>query len=484
MIDLVKLDTTKTSITQEDLAALRAGLAGPVIAPGDPDYDAARTVWNALIDRRPGLIVQCEGLADVVAAVAFARRHDLLVAVRGGGHNVSGSAVCDGGLVIDLRRMRAVRVDRAAGTVHVHAGARLADIDRETQVFGLVTPTGNVSDTGIAGLALGGGMGNLRRKLGLAVDNMVSVEIVTADGTVRTVSEAEHEDLYWAVRGGGGNFGVVTSFEFRTVPLGPEVMFAAQFFPIEEAAETMPKWRDAVEAAPDEVSSIGFFWTIPDLDAFPEAARGRRVFLYAAMYAGSAEEGETALDPLRSIGAPILDLSGRGPYAVWQQAFDPFFVNGQAYEKIYAYWKSIYLSGLDDDLIRELVDRAKTLPSDQCLVALWHLGGAVARTAPTATAFGRRTAPYLLSYDSCWIDPALGDAVIAWTKAQIDFAAGHSPGGSYLNFPGVGAVDLEAVKAAYGENYDRLRRIKARYDPHNMFRLNQNIPPATDADAH
>lgn len=481
MDDLVTLKNGPASLSHEEIAELSSHLAGDVLVATSPGYDDARKVWNALIDRRPGLIAQCDGLADVAAAVQFARDHNLLVAVRGGGHNVSGSAVCDDGMVIDLRRMRAVRVDRAAGTVHVQGGARLVDIDRETQVFGLVTPTGNVSDTGIGGLALGGGMGNLRRKFGLTVDNIVSVEIVTADGEVRTASETENPDLYWAVRGGGGNFGVITSFEFRTYRLGPEVMFAAQFFPIENAVETMRRWRDAVEAAPDEVSSLAFFWTIPDIDAFPDEARGRRVFLYAAMYAGPAEEGEEALKPLQAIGAPLLDLSGRGPYAVWQQAFDPFFVDGQAYEKIYAYWKSIYLSGLDDGLIHELVDRAGTLPSDQCLVALWHLGGAVARVALTETAFGRRTAPYLLSYDSCWIDPALGEAVIAWTKAQLEHAKQYSPGGSYLNFPGVGAVDPEAVKAAYGENYARLQRIKGQYDPLNMFRLNQNILPTRDA---
>ncbi len=478
MLRLTTLDNDSTSISTEELAGFRSAFSGRVLTASDEGYDEARRVWNSLIDRRPGLIAQARGLADVVEAVKLARAHGLLVSVRGGGHNVSGSGVCDGGLVIDLRDMNAVRVDRKSNTVHVQGGARLADIDRETQVFGLVTPTGNVSDTGIGGLALGGGLGNLRRKLGLSVDNMVSLEVVTADGEVLTASAEENAELFWALRGGGGNFGVVTSFEFRLYPLGPEVMFAAQFFAIEEAPQTMRNWRDFVEAAPDEISSLCFFWTVPRLDAFPEEIRGKRVFLYAALYAGAAEEGEAALAPLRAIGNPVLDLSGRGPYTAWQQAFDPFFVCGPVYPDIFAYWKSIYISGLDDGVIDDLVGRAKTLPSDQCLVALWHLGGAVARPAPGDTAFGKRSAPYLLSYDSCWLDPALTDRVVRWTKEQVEAARAFSPGGSYLNFPGVGEVDQNALKEAYGENYGRLSQVKAQHDPGNMFRMNQNIQPA------
>ena len=265
--------------------------------------------------------------------------------MRGGGHNVSGSAVCDGGIVIDLREMRAVRVDRKTMTVHVQGGARLADVDRETQLFGLVAPTGNVSDTGVGGLTLCGGMSNLRRKWGLAMDNLVSVEIVTASGEVKTANADENSDLFWAVRGGGGNFGIVTSFEFRLHPLGPEVYFAAQFFAIDDAPQVMRKWRDFVEAAADEISSLGLLWTVPSVEGFPPELRGKRVFLYGALYAGSAEDGEKALAPLRGIGKPMLDLSGRGPFTTWQKAFDPFFLRGPVYPEIYAYWKSIYLRG-------------------------------------------------------------------------------------------------------------------------------------------
>jgi FAD/FMN-containing dehydrogenase len=477
MVGLRTLKDTTATISAEALAAFKASFSGCVIEPDSAGYDDARLVWNSLIDRRPGLIVQARGLADVVLAATFARTHGLLVSVRGGGHNVSGSAVCDGGIVIDLREMRAVRIDRKTMTVHVQGGARLADVDRETQVFGLVAPTGNVSDTGVGGLTLCGGMSNLRRKFGLAIDNLVSVEIVTASGEAKTASAEENADLFWAVRGGGGNFGIVTSFEFRLHPLGPEVYFAAQFFAIEDAPQVMRKWRDFVEDSTDNISSIGFLWTVPAVDGFPPELQGKRVFLYGALYAGSPEDGERTLAPLRDIGKPVLDLSGRGPFITWQKAFDPFFVPGPVYSEIFAYWKSIYLKGLNDALIDELVDRWRSVPTDQCLVALWHLGGAIARPTTGDTAFGRRTAPYLLSFDSCWTDRRQTDAVVQWTRDQIGAAKPHSPGGSYLNFPGVGA-DPDAVREAYGSNYDRLAKIKAEHDPANMFRMNQNILPA------
>jgi FAD/FMN-containing dehydrogenase len=478
MVDFTTLKETSAVIADEALAGFKVAFSGRILAPGDAGYDEARRVWNSLIDRRPGLIAQARGLADVVAAVTFARTHRLLLSVRGGGHNVSGSAVCDGGIVIDLREMRAVRVDRKTMTVHVQGGARLADVDRETQLFGLVTPTGNVSDTGIGGLTLCGGMGNLRRKLGLTVDNLVSVELVTASGEVKTASAEENSDLFWAVRGGGGNFGIVTSFEFRLHALGPEVFLAAQAFAIDDAPQVARKWRDFVEAATDEISSLGVFWTVPSVDAFPAGLHGKRVFVYSALYAGPAADGEKALAPLQRIGTPVLDLSGRGPYAGWQKAFDPFFLRGAVYPEVYAYWKSIYLKGLDDALIDDLVKRWENAPTDQCMLVLWHLGGAVARHNTEDTAFGKRSAPYLLSYDSCWTDRAQTDAVVQWTRDQIEAAKPHSPGGSYLNFPGVGA-DPNAVREAYGSNYDRLAKIKAEHDPANMFRMNQNILPAS-----
>jgi FAD/FMN-containing dehydrogenase len=469
-----------TELSTSTLESFAGRFRGAVIGEASEGYDCARQVWNGLIDKRPALIAQCTSIADVVEGINLARGHELLLAVRGGGHNVSGSAVCDGGLVIDLSAMRAVRIDQKNRTVHVQGGATLAEVDRETQLFGLATTTGNVSKTGIAGLTLGGGFGNLRRKFGLSVDNLVSAEIVTADGTVRRADASENPDLFWALRGGGGNFAVVASFEFQLHPLGPEVMFAGQFFRLDDARAALQRWRDFVCDAPDEISSIAFFWTIPRTDPFPQELRGERVFLYGALYAGPAEEGERALAPLMKIGTPILDLSGRGPYTQWQQAFDPFFIPGAVYPELYAYWKSIYLNGLDDGLIDDLARRAGNLPSEQCLIAIWQLGGALARVPETATAFGRRSAPFLLSYDSCWVDPSLTERVIAWTREQITAAEPHSPGGSYLNFPGVGEDSEILVRKAYGSNYSRLAQIKRLYDPGNLFRINQNIVPAAD----
>lgn len=478
MLILKTLNDKSVEIDDAAMDTFRAGFAGRLIDERDPGYDEARQVWNALIDKRPGLIASCAGQADVVSAIRFARAHNLLVSVRGGGHNVSGSAICDDGLTIDLSAMRSVRVDRRTSTAHVQGGATLADIDRETQIFGLATTTGNVSETGIAGLTLAGGFGNLRRKYGLGVDNLLSVDIVTANGEVLRAAADENADLFWAVRGGGGNFGVVTSFEFRLFPLGPEVYFAAQFYDVDDAPKVLRHWRDFMESAPEEISSIAFFWTVPRIDGFPQELQGRRVFLYGALYAGSSGDGETATAPLRGIGEPVLDLSGVAPYCTWQSSFDPFFARNGVYDAIYAYWKSTYLSALSDGHIDELVESAKSAPSEQCLIAIWHLGGAMTRVPENATAFGRRNAPYLLSYDSCWTDPSLSDEVIAWTRAQIVAAEGRGASGLYLNFPGVGENNEELVRAAYGDNYTRLAEIKGRYDSNNMFRVNQNIPPA------
>jgi len=469
-----------TELSSKTLESFAGRFRGALIRENDGGYEQARRVWNGLIDKRPAMVARCSGVADVVAGINLAREHNLVLAVRGGGHNVSGSGVCDGGLVIDLSAMNAVRVDQKQRTVQVQGGATLADVDRETQMFGMATTTGNVSKTGIGGLTLGGGFGNLRRKFGLGVDNFVSAEVVTANGEVIRADTSENPDLFWALRGGGGNFGVVTSFDFQLHHLGPEVMFAAQFFPIRVAGAAFRRWRDFVANAPDEISSIAFFWTIPRTDPFPQELRGERVFLYGAMYAGSPEEGEKALNPLMKIGTPILDLSARGPYTQWQQAFDPFFIPGAVYPVLYAYWKSLYLHGLDDALIDDLVGRARDLPAEQCLVAIWQLGGAMARVPETATAFGRRSAPFLLSYDSCWTDPNQNDRIIAWTRQQISAAEPYSPGGSYLNFPGVGEDSETLVRKAYGSNYERLAQVKRIYDPANLFRINQNIRPATN----
>ena len=340
----------------EDLAGK---VQGELIGPGDPDYDEARRVWNGMIDRRPAVIARCRGVADVVACVRFAADHDLLLAVRGGGHNVAGFGTCDGGLVIDLSAMRGVRVDPVRRTVRAEGGATWGDLDRETQLFGLAAPGGIVSKTGIAGLTLGGGQGWLRRTHGMSCDNLISADVVTADGRLLVASETENADLFWALRGGGGNFGVVTSFEYRLHPVGPMVAFAGPVYPLEQTAQVMAGFRDFVADAPDEINASATWWSIPAVPGFPEEIHGREVLILAAVYAGPPEEGEARLMPLRQLAEPILDLSATLPFTALQQLFDPFFPRGE----LRHYWKSLYLAGLGSEVVDEIVAWIQRRPS-------------------------------------------------------------------------------------------------------------------------
>jgi FAD/FMN-containing dehydrogenase len=452
---------------------LRAGFRGELVAPGSLGYAEARLVRNGLIDRHPAVVARCSGAADVVAAVNFARAHDLVVSVRGGGHNVSGAASNDGGIVIDLSPMRGVRVDPVARTVRVQGGATWGDVDRETQLFGLAMPGGKVSSTGVGGLTLHGGWGWLRRKHGYCVDNLLSVDIVTADGQVRTASETENADLFWAVRGAGSNFGVVTSFEFRLHAVGPLVAFAAPVYALEDAERVVPAWRDFMEAAPDEISSNCLIWSIPAVEAFPIELHNRPAVIPVAVHAEPADEGERALQPLRELATPLLDLSATMPYAVLQGAFDPFFPKGRLY-----YWKSLNLNGMDGETMAATLRYARERPTPMALVAIWHIGGGAAnRVEPGTMAFNRPAAPYLLSLDTTWDDPAETERSIAWTRAVWSDMHRFSDGGLYLNFAGFGEEKEALVRAAYGGNYERLVELKARYDPGNLFRMNQNIRP-------
>jgi FAD/FMN-containing dehydrogenase len=461
------------SLDQAAVEAFQAALRGPLLRPEDPGYDEARAVRNGLIDRRPVLIARCSGPADVVEAVTFAREHGLLVSVRGGGHNVAGNAVNDGGLVIDLSAMRGVWVDPEARTVRVQGGATWGDVDRETQLYGLATPGGVISTTGVGGLTLHGGWGWLRRKYGYSVDNLLAVDIATADGQPRRASETENADLFWAVRGAGSNFGVVTSFEFRLHPVGPMVALAAPFYALEDAERVLPAWRDFMAGSPEEVGSNALFWGIPAVEAFPAELHGRAVLILATVYTGDAAEGEQVLQPLRELATPLLDLSGTMPYATLQSAFDPFFPKGWLY-----YWKSLYLDRLDDAAVPAIVQYAAERPSSNALMALWNLGeGAARRVGAEATAFGSREAPYLLSFDTTWTDPADTERNIAWTRASWADMQRFGGGGLYLNFAGFGEEKEALVRAGYGANYERLARLKAEYDPSNLFRMNQNIQP-------
>jgi FAD/FMN-containing dehydrogenase len=470
---MATVETISPRLDEPAIEALSANLLGELLQPGDPEYEDARTVRNGLIDRRPALIARCSGAADVIAAVNFARERGLLLSVRGGGHNVAGNAVNDGGLVIDLSRMRGVRVDLKAGTVRAEGGATWAELDHETQVYGFAVPGGVVSSTGIGGLTLHGGLGALRRKYGLTIDSLISVDIVTADGTLRTASAEENADLFWAVRGAGSNFGVVTSFEFAMHPVGPLVALAATAYAPEDAHRVLAGWRDYMAAAPDEISSMAVFWSLLPADIFPPELHHRPMVLIAAVHSGAAEEGEAALLPLRHLAEPILDMSGTLPYTVLQSGFDSFFPKGGLY-----YWKSLYLNTLGEAEIATLASIGTDRPTPQSAVGIWHLGGQMARPAATDTAFGSRAAPYMLSLDTTWTDPADTARCIQWTRDTWRTAHQFSSGGLYLNFAGFGEEKEALVRASYGENYERLVDIKTRYDPTNLFRMNNNIHPA------
>jgi FAD/FMN-containing dehydrogenase len=450
------------------------GLRGAAIRPGDEGYDEARALWNGLIDRRPALIVQSTGAADVVDAVNFARDQNLLLSIKGGGHNVAGNAVNDGGVVIDLSQMRGVRVDPATKTVWAQAGATWGDVDRETQLFGLAVPGGVVSTTGVAGLTLHGGIGHLRRKHGLSIDNLLAVDIVTADGRLRTASATENEDLFWGARGAGSNFGVVTSFEFQAHPVGPMVMVGATFYALEDARALLPAWRDYMAQAPEELSSLAVCWSIPAHEPFPPDLHGRPALLIASVYADSVEDGEPVVQPLRELAQPVIDLSGPWPWLGLQSGFDALFPKGEL-----RYWKSRALAELTEDAIDEIADWASRRPTPISDITIWHHGGAMSRVDDTATAYAGRDATFLVSGEASWVDPGQTAEAIAWGRGFWDAIGPHSTGGLYLNFPGLAEEKEELVRAGYGVNYERLATLKAEYDPTNLFRMNLNITPAS-----
>lgn len=448
------------------------GFRGRLISADHADYDSARAVWNGAIDRRPHLIARCIGTADVVAAVRFARNHDLGIAIRGGGHNVAGTAVCDDGIVIDLSAMRGVRVDPADRRAWVQGGALWGDVDHETQAHGLATTGGIVSHTGVAGLTLGGGVGWLMRKHGLTVDNLLAINLVTADGGLLRVSEDEHPDLFWALRGGGGNFGVVTSFEFRLHPVGPIVLAGPILWHATDAAEVLRLYRDFIADAPDELGTVVRFGTAPPLTVIPENLHWRPVMMVGACYAGPIEEGERVLRPLRASRTPLLDLVGPAPYVGFQSALDSTVVHGWNY-----YWKSTHLPELRDDLIDVITEHAFCCSSPRSYAAMFHLKGAVRRIAEGATAFGNRQASHAITLDAVWRSGEdFGDRDTAWTR-QFFAALRPFRQGVYVNFLG-GDEDPGRVREAYGDAvYDRLVDVKTTYDPENVFHHNQNIRP-------
>jgi FAD/FMN-containing dehydrogenase len=460
--------------SDEQVAELGLLFRGPVVGPADPAYDEVRQVVNLAIDRRPGLIVQCSGVADVIDGVKLARDRGLLLAVRAGGHNVAGHGTVDGGLMLDLRAMNGVWVDPVARTVRVQGGATWGDVDREAQVFGLAVPGGVVSTTGVAGLTLAGGIGWLHRMWGLACDNLLSARVVLASGELVTASAEEHPDLFWALRGGGGNFGVVVDFTFQAHPVGPEVALAAVFYEQAAGAELMPRWRDLALRAGDEVTTRALYWSMPVSDALPPPVQGKDVLILAALYAGDAEQGRPIIEEFRALGDPLFDMSDLIPnYRAFQAGFDPLSTD------LHAYWKSLYLDELTDDALAFIHQRALARPDPATLIHVPIMGGATAAVPAEDTAFGDRSAAFMLSIDGQTYDPAKYDQVRTWVRDTIDAARTlDGAGGAYLSFSADDATDQHVVDQQYGDNLPRLQAIKQQYDPRNLFRINNNIRPA------
>jgi FAD/FMN-containing dehydrogenase len=457
-------------IPTAELETLRGSLRGQSCLKGDPGYDEARTLWNSMVDRAPSVIVRCAGAADVVRAIDFAGRHGLTIAVRGGGHNIAGNAVCDGGLVIDLSPMKSVRVDPEAKRAWVAPGCTLADVDRETQAFGLVVPTGINSTTGIAGLTIGGGFGWTTRRFGMTIDNLMAADVVTSDGRLRRASASENPDLFWAIRGGGGNFGVVTNFEFRLHPLGPEVVAGLVVHPFDRASDLLKEYREAAAAAPDELTCWAVMRKAPPLPFLPADWHGREILAFAMCYAGDPDKGEAATRQLRSIGQPIADVVGRQPFVAWQSAFDPLLTPGAR-----NYWKSHDFDKLSNDAIAALIEGVRTLPGPECEVFMAHVGGAMSRVAPDATAYPHRASHFIMNVHTRWREAGDDGAFIAWARRFFGAMAPFATGSAYVNF--MPDDEADRIEKVYGRNYQRLREVKKRYDPENRLRMNQNIQP-------
>jgi FAD/FMN-containing dehydrogenase len=454
--------------------ALRALITGTVLEPADPDFDQARRLWNGMIDHRPALIVRPTTAVDVAASIGFARERGLPIAVRGGGHNVAGLASVEDGLVIDLSSMLAIEVDPVGRSACVGGGVTWGQVDAATQPFGLATPGGVVSETGVAGLTLGGGMGWLRRKHGLSADNLIGAEVVLADGSIVWTSEAELPELLWGLRGGGGNFGIVTTFEFRLHPIGPDVAFANVLYPL-AAAHTVLRGHERIVAADrsGNLSPLAVLGHVPPLDAFDPSLHGQAFVAVLGMFAGPADVGMTALQPLRELATPLVDFSGTVPYVEAQTVFDADYPAGHRY-----YWKSQRLPALSDASIDALVGQIEAAPSGHSTIDLWLNGGAMSAVGADATAFGPRDPGYLLSPEANWEHESDDAANIAWARDVLASVDAEAAGGSYLNFPGMFEEGATLVRTSFGPTYDRLAELKRVYDPDNVFQRNQNVLPA------
>ena len=459
--------TTQSSKLGKELKGM---IKGSVLNAGDPGYDDARQIWNAMIDRRPALIVQCADADDVPPAIALARRHKLEISIRGAGHNIAGNALCNDGLTIDFSNMKNVRVDAEKRRAYVEPGATLADLDEATQAHGLATPVGINSTTGIAGLTLGGGFGWLTRKYGMTIDNLVSVDLITAEGRKIRASETENADLFWAIRGGGGNFGVVTRFEFQLFPVGPEIFAGLIVFPFSQAKQILNQYRQFVNSAPEELNVWVVLRKAPPLPFLPENVHGKEVVVLPVFYSGPATEAEKFIAPVRAFGTPHGEHLGVQPYVAWQKAFDPLLTPGAR-----NYWKSHNFTELADGALDSIIEFAGKLPSPQCEIFIGLIAGASNRIAPDAMAYGHRDAKFVLNVHGRWDEAKDDPKCIGWAREFFKASAPYASAGAYVNF--MTAEESDRVAAAYGANYDRLVQIKKRYDPDNIFHLNQNIKP-------
>jgi FAD/FMN-containing dehydrogenase len=461
---------TEIRIDNAALSELEHSFRGQLVRRTDPGYDESRRIWNGSISRFPALVARCAGVADVIAAVRFARDTGLPVAVRAGGHSFPGLSVCDGGIVIDLGPMKQIQCDPSAGTVRAGAGVLLGELDRVTQEFGLAVPLGSVTHTGLAGLTLGGGIGWLMRKLGLTIDQLLSVELVTVEGEVLRASEADHPELFWGVRGGGGNFGIVTEFEYRLHAVGPTVLSSLLLWPLEDGPDVLRRYRDWAASAPDDLTTAVIVRRAPPVDLIPGAVQGQPVVAVASCWSGPMDEGEHVVEPMRRFGAPIVDATGARSFVEHQAVFDPGFPHG-----MWVYSKAADVDNLTDDVIDVILDRATGLASPRSAITCWQLGGAVARVGDLDTAFGSRSSGYLVDVLGA-TDSAVGfEREVRWARASwAAFARGD--GAAYVNW--LMDEGEQRVRQAYGERrYRRLQALKRRYDPANVLRLNQNIRP-------
>lgn len=460
----------KTTFSKETVENLRRKVKGQIVLPSDPSYDEVREIWNAMIERRPALIVRCAEADDVPHAILFARENGLEISVRGGGHNIAGNALCENGVMIDFSTMRKVRVDAEKRRAYVEPGATLADFDGAVQAHGLATPVGINSTTGIAGLTLGGGFGWLTRKYGMTVDNLVSADLITADGKRIRASESENADLFWAIRGGGGNFAIVTQFEFNLHEVGPEILAGLIVFPFEQAKQVLRQYREFVAAAPEELNVWVVLRKAPPLPFLPKDVHGKEVVVLVPFYIGDLAQGRKLIEPLRRFGTFHGEYIDAQPYTQWQQAFDPLLTPGAR-----NYWKTHNFTELTDAALDSMIEFAGKLPSPQCEIFVGLIAGASNRVAADAMAYRHRDAKFVLNVHGRWDERTDDERGIAWARAFFRASAPYASEGAYVNF--MTEEEGDRVAAAYGGNYDRLARIKEQYDPDNLFHLNQNIKP-------